>query len=667
MNRFARVVVVLCFGVSCSSSTPSNAGSGGRSGSGGSSAASGGSGAGTGGASSASGGSSAGSGGATGSGGGNGSGGAQSSGSGGSSASGGSSSSGGASAGTGGATGSGGATGGASASGSGGTGGSAGGASGVGGGMGGMAVACQAPSTATGTAATVTVDLAATPLATVGPDFMGIHTSVYDGAMQNAGTPDLLKAAGVTSLRYPGGSYGDLYHWATNTATAPRGDTPFIAEGTDFGHFVSLLQKVGANAMITVNYGSNTAGMGPGVPQEAAAWVAYANGMPSSTTMIGMDSTGQDWKTVGYWATLRASDPLAVDDGQNFLRISHPQPVGIKYWEIGNELYGNGYYYGGCGWEPDFHVAYAVPPADCAGRSKNAALSPATYGMGVKAFATAIHAVDPTAKVGAIVHWPYDEYADWNGAALPQACSSIDFVVNHWYAGSSLNNLLVTAHTSIPKMYSDLRIQLTMASNNCGAKGMTMPIAVTEWGPNTLIADIGAALAPPAPGVPTHTQFPGIFAAESYANFMEQGALTVDWLELHNSSYLTPDDTTAWGYHAAYMASALARTGDALLPATVSNAGTLMTALLPHASLRADGSVRVMLTNTSPTVSAAVTVNVTGGSSLACVGTKYLYAPVSMFEDGPVVSEPVFASATGGSVAVTVPPYSIVVVAFPKR
>ena len=253
---------------------------------------------------------------------------------------------------------------------------------------------------------------------------------------------------------------------------------------------------------------------------------------------------------------------------------------------------------------------------------------------------------------------------------LPQACSSVDFVVSHWYAGTTLNSMLTIAHTAIPQMYRDLRSQLTMASNNCGAKGMTMPIGITEWGPNTLAdqaPEIAAALTPPAPGVPTHTQFPGIFATESYANFMEQGALTVDWLELHSGDYLTADDVATWGYHAAYMASALARTDDALLPATVSNAGALMTLLLPHASLRADGSMRVMLTNTSPTVSAAVTVNVTGGSSLACVGTKYLYAPVSTFEDGPVVSEPIFASATGDSVAVTVPPYSIVVVAFPKR
>ena len=31
--------------------------------------------------------------------------------------------------------------------------------------------------------------------------------------------------------------------------------------------------------------------------------------------------------------------------------MNHPAPVGIKYWEIGNEPYGNGYYGGGNDWE----------------------------------------------------------------------------------------------------------------------------------------------------------------------------------------------------------------------------------------------------------------------------------------------------------------------------
>ncbi len=555
----------------------------------------------------------------------------------------------------------------------------AGGASAVGGAAGtgttstgGATVACQAPLPVTGTAATVTIDGSATPMATVGPDLMGIHTAVYDSSMQLPTTPDLLKAVGVTSLRYPGGSYADSYHWETHTATfVPTSNsdnnTIYVAPDADFGHFVSLLKNVGANAMITVNYGMNSDATGPGTPQAAAAWVAYANGLPTDTTSIGADAGGKDWKTVGYWASLRAADPLAVDDTQNFLRISHPAPVGIKNWEVGNELYGNGYYYGGCGWEPDMHLPYPslAPLTACSNRQNNPALSPAAYGTVVKAFATAMKAVDPTIKVGGIVHWPYSEYADWNRSMLPQACASIDFVVNHWYAGSTLANLLTSPHSDIPMMFKDLRTALTTSTNGCGAKGATMPLAVTEWGPNTNNdGDLKSALSPPSGTAVTHTQLPGIFAADAYANFMEQGALSVHWLELHSATYLGGDDTPSWGYHGAQMAHALAAVGDALIPATIT--GAAATSLQPHASKHADGSLSVMLTNTSPTVTAAVTINVTGGA-LGCVGTRTAYTPVMSDMDGTVASAPIFAAASGASAQVAVPPYSVVVVAFPKR
>lgn len=36
------------------------------------------------------------------------------------------------------------------------------------------------------------------------------------------------------------------------------------------------------------------------------------------------------------------------------------QHYGAKYWEIGNELYGNGHY--GSGWETDTHADTSPPP-----------------------------------------------------------------------------------------------------------------------------------------------------------------------------------------------------------------------------------------------------------------------------------------------------------------
>jgi len=51
--------------------------------------------------------------------------------------------------------------------------------------------------------------------------------------------------------------------------------------------------------VFTVNYGSNLDGSGGGIPQEAAAWVAYAMGDPSNNLALGKDASGHDWQTVG--------------------------------------------------------------------------------------------------------------------------------------------------------------------------------------------------------------------------------------------------------------------------------------------------------------------------------------------------------------------------------
>ena len=96
-----------------------------------------------------------------------------------------------------------------------------------------------------------------------------------------------------------------------------------------------------------------------------------------------------------------------------------------------------------------------------------------------------------------------------------------------------------------------------------------MPIAITEWGPNT---NNGSGITIPmstADHAPTGSQSLGLFAAEAYAQMMDQGALAAHWLELHNNSYLagidatndpftTANDTPRWGYHGAQIAHFLA-------------------------------------------------------------------------------------------------------------
>ena len=602
-------------------------------------------------------------------------------------------------AGAAGATGRGGTTGSAGTTGRGGTTGAAGstatgtagttGAGGVAGslGPGGAPPACQTPAAITCTSTStppcsvgsVDVSLSTVVRTSVSADLMGVHTSVYDANMQLPTTPDLLKAAGVKSLRYPGGSYADLYHWSLHRGTftpasGAGSNTIYVAPDTHFGAFLTFMEKVGASALITVNYGMNSLGNGGGEPKEAAAWVAYANGSASNTMTIGADSKGTDWKTVGFWAGLRGAAPLTTDDGYNMFRISHPAAFGIKYWEVGNELYGNGYYYGSCGWEADMHVAYPAS-GTCSDRMGNAALSPAAYGNGVKAFSQAMKAVDSTIKIGGIIVAHSDtEYTNWNSMALPNACASMDFASVHWYAGTTLASLATVPETDIPKVFQRAHTATGTAAYNCPG-GANMPVAITEWGPNTN----GNAVVIPmstASAAPAGSQIAGLFAAESYANFMEQGAMAAHWLELHNNSYLagidatsdpftTMNDSPRWGYHGAQIAHFLAVGGDKIVKSTTSATG-FGTQVKSHAAVHANGDIALMLTNTSKNLDAAMTVNVTGGT-LGCVGTRYAYIPVNGDQDGGLTGNWIFANSAGSAVTVLVPRYSSVVVVFPHK
>ena len=67
-------------------------------------------------------------------------------------------------------------------------------------------------------AATVTIDVTA-PRAVVPPFGVGLHASVYDNALHATEVPALLKEAGVTLLRWPGGGYADNYHWSIHRMT----------------------------------------------------------------------------------------------------------------------------------------------------------------------------------------------------------------------------------------------------------------------------------------------------------------------------------------------------------------------------------------------------------------------------------------------------------------
>jgi hypothetical protein len=416
----------------------------------------------------------------------------------------------------------------------------------------------------------------------------GLNSAVWDSQMNAPQVQGLLQQAGVRMLRYPGGSYGDIYNWQDNTA--PGG---YVAPGTDFDSFMGTVQKIGAQPILIANYGSGT-------PAEAAAWVQYAN------------------VTKGY---------------------------GVKYWEIGNEIYGNGYY--GADWETDNH----------------ASKSPATYAQNVIAYANAMKAVDPTIKIGAVLtlpgNWPDSVVAsgdsgDWNQIVLSAAGSAIDFVIVHFYPPGSLGTSVLTAPEQVPGELAQLRQEIDQYA---GANGPSIQIAMTETDSNNYM----------------DTQPGALYAADTYLTALENGVFTVDWWDTHNGATAistAPDGATDYGdegvlssgtcvgstcepavntpfppYYAISMLSKLGLPGD-----TMVNAGTDQQLVSAHAVRNADGDLSVMLINKDPANSYQVSLHYAGFTPSAAAPVVYTYGDEATS---------ITSAAQGTSGSQVLPPYSI--------
>jgi len=350
------------------------------------------------------------------------------------------------------------------------------------------------------TPATVSID-AHTTLQTLSSIAVGINAAAWDGDLVERRVPALVEDAGFQLMRYPGGSTSNNYHWLSNTPDDPNvgGTDP----GANFDAFMSVAGRAGARAMITVNYGSGTA-------TEAADWVRYANG-----------------------GCKRYDGPVPSYPGAS--RRGHD--YGIRYWEIGNELYGDGTY--GATWEVN-HKAH----------------DPATYAQGVIEYSAAMKAVDPSIRVGAVLtapgNWPDGQTNEaspepWNDTVLGKACGALDFVSVHWYpqgptsesdaellASPQKGRATAVSYTpSIPDMVATLKAKLTQY---CGARAKAIQIMVTET--NSVSYN---------PGKQTTSLTNALFASDQVMTWLENGVTNVDWWALHNSPFDGNADPALYG------------------------------------------------------------------------------------------------------------------------
>ena len=224
-------------------------------------------------------------------------------------------------------------------------------------------------------------------------------------------------------IRWPGGNVAQDYHWLWGIGPRDQRVTwtnlswKNEPEPSDFGtdEFVAFARAAGAEPSITVN----VEGRGATV-EEAAAWVEYCNGPATSK-----------------YGAMRAAN-------------GHPDPFGVKLWEVGNEIWGD--------WVRGHSDAE-------------------TYARNYIRYAKAMRAVDPSIKLIAVG----DNNMTWNRTVLRAAGDGIDYLaIHHYYgrheAGNDLSKLLARP-LFFERFYGDV-LQLLRELKLEGR----VKLAINEWG-----------------------------------------------------------------------------------------------------------------------------------------------------------------------------------------
>ena len=337
----------------------------------------------------------------------------------------------------------------------------------------------------------------------VNSHLLGVNINWWDTQLPTARTREMVQAAGLNFFRFPGGSSSDEYHFADPPSYNGRGTA---------ASFAQFIASVGGQGVVTLNYGT-------GSPQEAAAWLAYLNAAVGDPTPIGTgkqwsDSLARwvdkDWKTAGYWAGLRAATPLAQNDTLNHLRIGRSAPFGLRYFEIGNEMYGS--------WEVDRH-----------GREGDSGLphDPATYVQFAKRFSQYAAQIDPTISIG-IDSGSVSGENRWTERVLA-AGEAIDFVPgfisDHQYMQAPLGgendaNLLRSSSNWIGRATG----YRNLLRNVLGpAASANVELLATEY--NSVYSD---------PGKQTTSLVNGLFAADTIGTFLQTEYNGANFWDLRN-------------------------------------------------------------------------------------------------------------------------------------
>ncbi len=228
---------------------------------------------------------------------------------------------------------------------------------------------------------------------------------------------EAVKKLKVPILRWPGGNFASNYHWEDGIGPKDQRPARFDlawrrVETNRFGtdEYIEYCREIGAEPYICVNLGTGTL-------DEALRWLEYCNG---------------EGKT--YYANLRR-------------KYGCVEPYGVKFWGIGNEMYGE--------WQVNHMNANE-------------------YAKTAKEYARWMKVLDPSIKTVAV---GCDD-PEWNLKVLNIAGAHIDYLSYHFYTGSEDYYETVSTVYLLKERLLGLKklIDMSRASQNKQIK-----IALDEW------------------------------------------------------------------------------------------------------------------------------------------------------------------------------------------
>jgi alpha-N-arabinofuranosidase len=251
-----------------------------------------------------------------------------------------------------------------------------------------------------------------------------------------ADTLNLLQQLGGTMYRWPGGNFVSGYNWRDGIGDRdrrpPRKNPAWTGvEHNDFGtdEFIDFCREIGTEPVVAANTGF-------GDEYSAAQWVEYCN--------RGTDTIGGSWRA----------------------KNGHKKPYGVKYWCVGNEMFGP--------WQLGFmQLSHYVQKHNLVAQAMwDVDSSLQLIGVGSLGEFNRRH--DPDQKVG------------WTEGMLRNSAEFMNYISEHFYRGrtpwapeepNTIGHVNLLRQSILQKAEGHRKLQKALGLLDT----RPMPIAMDEW------------------------------------------------------------------------------------------------------------------------------------------------------------------------------------------